>query len=203
MKQWHDISYLRKGTAHQQQVYTVLMSLDIFAHLAAFHPLLVGTYPLNISIEGSDVDIVCEVHDGNHFEKRVRVTYGNKLNYMAYRTTVRGVPATIVTFVYNALIIELFGQPIASHEQYGYKHMMIEDWLLTYGGEQARKAIIALKKDGFKTEPAFAKYFNLPGDPYNILFMMSTWTDEQRREYLDIIGKPVVRHAERHDWNRL
>lgn len=186
---WHDISYLRDGTEEQKEAYNVLVSLDLFVKLSAFHPLLVGTYPLNINIEESDLDIVCEVHDFDAFEQNVHSLYHAKVNYVTYCSKNHDILAIIISFVHNSFIIELFGQPLPIHEQYGYRHMVIEDWLLNYGGESVRKEIIALKKNRFKTEPAFAKCFNLPGDPYEVLFAMSGWTDNERIEYLEIMRK--------------
>ena len=51
--------------------------------------------------------------------------------------------------------------------------MIVEKKLLEISGESARKQITKLKKLGLKTEPAFAKYFNLKGDPFDELLKLS------------------------------
>ena len=54
-------------------------------------------------------------------------------------------------------------------DQYAYRHMIVEARLLKIGGPAARPAIRRLKREGRKTEPAFAHYFDLEGDPYETL----------------------------------
>jgi len=47
--------------------------------------------------------------------------------------------------------------------------MVTEYDILNHFGEDFRQQIIALKKAGYKTEPAFANILNLKGDPYTAL----------------------------------
>jgi len=53
------------------------------------------------------------------------------------------------------------------------------DIICEISGESARKKIIKLKKSGLKTEPAFAKYFNLKGDPFDELLKLSRLNKEK------------------------
>jgi hypothetical protein len=53
------------------------------------------------------------------------------------------------------------------------------DIICEISGESARKQIIKLKKLGLKTEPAFAKYFNLKGDPFDELLKLSRLNKEE------------------------
>jgi len=57
--------------------------------------------------------------------------------------------------------------------------MIVEKKLLEISGESARKQIIKLKKLGLKTEPAFAKYFNLKGDPFDELLKSSRLNEKE------------------------
>ena len=57
--------------------------------------------------------------------------------------------------------------------------MIVEKKLLEISGESARKQIIKLKKLGLKTEPAFAKYFNLKGDPFDELLKLSRLNEKE------------------------
>ncbi len=45
--------------------------------------------------------------------------------------------------------------------------MVIEHKLLLERGEEFRLKIVDLKKQGYKTEPAFAMLLGLENDPYN------------------------------------
>ena len=58
------------------------------------------------------------------------------------------------------------------------------DIIYEISGENARKQIIKLKKLGLKTEPAFAKYFNLKVDPFNELLKLS----RSNKEKLILLG---------------
>jgi hypothetical protein len=50
--------------------------------------------------------------------------------------------------------------------------MLIEHSLLTEKGEHFRQEIIKLKRQGLKTEPAFAKLLGLDGDPYKAILKL-------------------------------
>jgi len=58
-----DISYLQLGNERQKKAYQVLTDNEIIEKLAPYHPILVGTIPINIDIENSDLDIIFEVSD--------------------------------------------------------------------------------------------------------------------------------------------
>jgi len=58
-----DISYLSKGNIKQRKSYEILKKINIFNILYEFKPILVGTIPIEIDIENSDLDIICEVTD--------------------------------------------------------------------------------------------------------------------------------------------
>lgn len=51
--------------------------------------------------------------------------------------------------------------------------MLVEYKLLQQHGEDFRQQVVALKKAGIKTEPAFAKLLQLPGDPYEALLQLA------------------------------
>jgi hypothetical protein len=53
------IDYLSIGNPRQQEVYKVLTTYRIMERLECYQPILVGTIPLSIDIESSDLDIVC------------------------------------------------------------------------------------------------------------------------------------------------
>lgn len=43
----------------QQKAYQVITDHAILEKLAQYNPILVGTIPINIDIEESDLDIIC------------------------------------------------------------------------------------------------------------------------------------------------
>lgn len=166
---WLDLSYLRDGTPRQRAAFAVLAELDLMRRLAAFGPVLVGTIPIDVDIETSDLDILCHAPDLAAFEAEIRAQFGGEQGFRLERSDRHRPPAVVAGFERSGFAIELFGQDRPAVEQHGYRHMVAEARLLALGGEPARAAIRALKRSGLKTEPAFAQVFGLPGDPYQAL----------------------------------
>jgi hypothetical protein len=90
----------------------------------------------------------------------------------------------IAKFSCGDFLVEIFAQPVPVQEQRGYRHLLVEDRLLRLGGKKARQEIRWLKLAGMKTEPAFAAYFHLPGDPYLTLLELAELDDARLRERL-------------------
>ncbi|NLC65888.1 MAG: DUF4269 domain-containing protein [Clostridium sp.] len=67
-RNWKDISYLKSGNLKQKEIYKLLKTTGILKILSDYNPLLVGTIPIKIDTENSDIDIVCEVYNFNQFE---------------------------------------------------------------------------------------------------------------------------------------
>lgn len=163
----------------QQLGQHTLESLHLFELLRDYHPALAGTFLLGLDIPGSDLDIICEADDLDEFENVVRAAFGESAGFRVRRELVRGIPSMIVNFDHAGLPIEIFAQPKPVIEQNAYRHLLVEARLLALGGESARKAIRALKLVGIKTEPAFARYFRLEGDPYEALLRLSYASEDE------------------------
>ena len=79
-------------------------------------------------------------------------------------------------FSTQTFTIEFFGQNTPVQQQHAYKHMLIEHKILQKMGPEFKAAIIKLKKEGLKTEPAFAKLLGLTGNPYTALLEITIFT---------------------------
>jgi len=55
------LDYLKIGNEKQKRAYEILTKYKIFEKLDNYSPLLTGTIPIEIDIESSDLDIICEV----------------------------------------------------------------------------------------------------------------------------------------------
>lgn len=163
---WKDIDYLSIGTEIQKQVFELLTEMRIFIDLKEYDPILVGTVPIKINVDGSDLDIICEVLDFEKFEENVRSHYEKMTNFSCIRSVVNETLRIVANFTYNDWEIEIFGQPLKTTEQNGFKHMIVEARILEMTDEKFRKKIISIKSNGIKTEPAFAQVIGLSGDPY-------------------------------------
>ncbi|BDC98087.1 DUF4269 domain-containing protein [Persicobacter psychrovividus] len=164
-----DIEYLRNGSLRQQEVFRVLQSVNIFEDLRLYQPVLTGTFPIGIDINSSDLDIICSCGDHQQFSQQLQRLYGSFKDFSLKSKLWQGRPTTIANFEYKTYAIEIFAQAVATVEQNAYRHMIIENQILQRKGADFRAEIIALKKSGLKTEPAFAKLLGLKGDPYEAL----------------------------------
>ncbi|WP_070105460.1 DUF4269 domain-containing protein [Symbiobacterium thermophilum] len=176
MINWVD---LRSGTAAQRQAYAALQELRIMEVLAPYDPVLAGTFPLDLNVPGSDLDIICEVHDGEAFGRTLTEAYGHLPGFAVRSAVKHGLPAVICGFRYGDLPVEVFGQPMPSRENHAWRHMAAEARLLALAGPGAAEEIRRLKAGGLKTEPAFAEYFALPGDPYETLLALADAPDNE------------------------
>lgn len=170
---WQDISYLLDGNERQRRAYYALQDLKIIEVLLNHTPVLVGTIPIGIDVESSDLDIVCHVCDLDKFSQLVIDAFGQSVGFRIKQKLVKGIPSVVASVFHAGFRVEIFGQPVEVTEQHAYRHMVVEDRLLLIGGDAARKGIQGLKRDGVKTEPAFARYFDLVGDPYERLLELS------------------------------
>jgi len=172
MINFHDISYLQLGNERQQRVYQVLTHNKVLEKLACYRPILVGTIPINIDIENSDLDIICEVSDKNEFIDKLNVLFGSEKNFTIHESP--KFDAIKANLIIDGFEIEIFGQNAPATRQNAYRHMLIEHKLLLAKGEKFRQDIIDLKKQGYKTEPAFAKLLGLEGNPYEELLKLES-----------------------------
>ncbi len=160
------IEYLASGNRKQRRAYLTLVKCNLFCVLQAFNPKLVGTIPIGIDIENSDLDIICEVKDRHTFKHILSKHFGNSESFKLKEHITEGEPVVIAGFKLDEFEIEVFGMNRPTKEQNAYRHMLIEHRILQQKGEDFRLQIIRLKRAGYKTEPAFASLLGLSGDPY-------------------------------------
>ncbi len=175
---WNDISYLKRGNHRQRQAYAALHSLDIFSRLTEFSPVLVGTVPLGIDTVESDLDILCHAQDLPAFAALMRTLFAWKTNFEVKTKEIRGVSSVVTNFEHAGFPIEIFAQAVPVEQQNGYRHLLVEHRLLALGGEEMAEMIRQQKQNGLKTEPAFAQYLHLEGDPYQALLDLENMDDE-------------------------
>jgi hypothetical protein len=164
------LDYLTLGTSQQQEVYQLLIKSELMCILTAYHPVLAGTVPLDINIQGSDLDIICEFDDRQQFKELLISHFANHPNFQISELLVHGRETIIANFYVEGWEIEVFGQAVPVVKQAAYRHLLAEYNLLRQHGDWLKEEVIKLKKNGYKTEPAFAKALGLSGDPYEALF---------------------------------
>ncbi|WP_294205193.1 DUF4269 domain-containing protein [uncultured Chryseobacterium sp.] len=166
------IDYLKEGNETQRRAYEVLTRYRIFEKLKAYSPVLAGTIPIGIDVEGSDLDIICQVDltceedflDELMFKKMVPQDVEVAVESMV----VNGKKSIVLNFVLDGFPVEIFGQDIPPVQQNAYLHMLAEYRILKEKGDGFKQEIIQLKRQGIKTEPAFGLLLGLE-DPYEDL----------------------------------
>lgn len=174
---------LSRGTASQRKAFETLSRLAIFEKLQPYSPVLAGTYPIDLDIEGSDLDIICASSNLEELSQLLQSTYGSESAFQIEHKVVHNRPTVIVRFRADEFPIEIFAQSQSVMAQDSVIHMLVEARLLAFAPPTAREYIRALKRSGMKTEPAFAECFEIKGDPYEELLKIARLTD---REILQI-----------------
>jgi hypothetical protein len=186
MIDWTNYAYLQQGTPRQRAAYHILNRLAIFDILRDFSPILAGTIPLDIDLPESDLDIICETYDPDVFATAVTQAFGAHADFQMRHMLIDELPSVVANFHTGEFAIEIFGQPRPLKQQNAYRHMVIESRLLEIGGDEAKGLIRQLKESGLKTEPAFAQFFQLQGDPYKILLTLYHHSDKALKAYLKL-----------------
>ncbi|WP_294304593.1 DUF4269 domain-containing protein [uncultured Chryseobacterium sp.] len=161
------IGYLKAGTEKQQRAYEILTEYRIFEKLTGYTPILAGTIPIGIDIEGSDLDVICEMKNKIEFERFLTDIFSD-FNIKVESLEINGEDAVVSNFTLEEFPVEIFGQNKPVTGQNAYRHMIAEYRILQEKGEDFKNRIIALKKRGIKTEPAFGILLGLE-NPYEDL----------------------------------
>jgi len=166
------LDYLKSGNERQKRAYEVLQKYQVFEKLKSYSPVLAGTIPLEIDIEGSDLDIICEVDlefredflDDISFSRLIPADVDVKVE----NVIINEEKSIVLNFMLEEFPIEIFGQNRPPVQQNAYRHMMAEYRILQEKGEDFKHRIIELKRQGIKTEPAFGLLMELK-NPYEDL----------------------------------
>lgn len=181
-----NMGYLLTGTPRQRTVYQLLTETKLFERISQYTPVLCGTIPIAVDLPESDLDIICEVHAFESFAQDVTelMTTLGVTEVQPRRKEIRGIPSIIISCTLDGVAMEFFGQPLRVTNQYAYRHMMIEHRILALGGSPIRDEVMRHRKNGIKTEPAFAHVLGLAGDPFEALLQLEGWSDEEIQDLL-------------------
>jgi len=149
--------------------------LDVLRH---HDPHVAGTLPLGIDVPGSDIDILCHAPHANAFAQVVWSAFHEQAGFSVRQWTGEERPV-IASFEAHGWAFELFGHPLPVPLQRGWRHFEIERRLLALGEAPFRHAVMERRRQGAKTEPAFAASLRLEGDPYIALLNIHSCDDRQ------------------------
>lgn len=182
MTDWRKIDYLTRGNARQRLCHQILVKHKILEVLKDFDPVVIGTIPIEIDIEGSDIDIACQTDDLILFSNFTL----KKFSYYPSFTDNLQESSYSASFNIDNIPVEIYAEPTPVEQQNGYRHMLIEKRLLDIGTDSFRDKIIDLKKQGYKTEPAFGKLLKME-NPYLELLYLEELNDTELQKILNNI----------------
>lgn len=175
MIDFRTLEYLKRGNLRQQRACEVLTKYRVFDVLQDYHPVLAGTFPIGIDVEGSDLDIICHIdpdHEGNLLQQLVlSKIMPENTDVAVENSSIGGEKSIVIHFMLEEFPIEIFGQNKPATAQNAYRHMIAEYRILQEKGEDFKQEIINLKKRGIKTEPAFGMLLGLKS-PYEDLLKL-------------------------------
>lgn len=176
--------YFNNASGAQKTAQTAIKALGVLEILAPFRPVLAGTFPLDLQVDGSDLDILTESMDLKSFRQIVQSSFQTQEGFRDKITSIRGVPSFVCGFTFHGFEIEIFCQDQPVTEQDGFLHLLAEYRLLERACSKFRGAILELKKTGIKTEPAFAQVLGLPGNPYESMLGLARAPEENLLDLL-------------------
>lgn len=172
-----DPSRMAAGSEGQRRAWGLLSGHRLLERLAPWPVRLAGTFPLDLGVEGSDLDLLAEVPDLDEAAATLDRVFGTEPGYRRFREDFTDGPAEVASFTAGGLPVEVFAQVWPVERQMGWLHLLAEARLLD-ARPDAAEPLRALKRSGLKTEPAFARLFGLCGDPYAALAALAEAPDE-------------------------
>lgn len=154
-----------------------LENSQILSKLNQFSPQISGTFPIDLAVNNSDLDILFTSNDLTYFEKEVKFYFSQFDGLTIKRAQHQNQESSVINFNYKTLPIELFCQNIEALQQNANIHMLIEGRLLKILPQSFKKRIIELKSNGVKTEVAFGQILKLKS-PYEDLIALQKFSDK-------------------------
>lgn len=136
---------------------------NILQMLQAYNPIVVGTIPINIAIESSDVDIILCTQDFDQLEAKL---YHDFLHFEHFILERVDNDVMVSSLNLEGQLFELYATDKETEQQNAYLHLIKEYEIIQQKGEDFADQVRDLKRKGVKTEPAFCQLLQLEGDPY-------------------------------------
>ncbi len=166
---YQSIEYLKEGNQVQKKVYKTIKKFDILEKLQPYHPIVVGTFPLQLNVENSDIDIIGQTSNFNETIDDLIEKFCHNHQFKIELAEENETKYIICTFWIKKFKVEIYLEDKTPTDQIAYRHMVIEAKILAKMGDTFKENVIQLKNKGIKTEEAFAQLLQLKGNPYEAL----------------------------------
>lgn len=162
----------------------ILKETNILNLLDDLNPLIINTFLLDISIASSDFDILIQYKDKEQYIKRMKTLFTNYPSFKIEEYQINHLSSILTSFSYNGLSFEIFAQEISPIKQNAYLHFLTEERLLKLGGNDFKEMVMKLRREGLKTEPAFATALKLKGDAFEEMLKLQKYSNHQLKSLL-------------------
>jgi predicted metalloenzyme YecM len=147
-------------------VFRALTESKVLEILHPHQPLVIGTFPLGVFTNSSDLDILMISQDFPETRKFLTSEFARFDNFRIREQVIAEQDSVIASFSFQNVEFEIFAQNLHPTEQTGFKHFFAEERLLKEKGDKFLRQVKKLKEKGEKTEPAFGKALGIKVDPY-------------------------------------
>ena len=161
-----------------------LQNSAILYRLSHYSPIVVSTIWVNLHLEASDIDVICEFRNPGEFTADVMSCCSH---YRGFHIST-GDDQVVAIFARDGFDFELYGSSLPVRQQAGYRHFRVMQRLTALGGNRFCEEVKSLKRRGYKTEPAIASLLGLCGDAYLAVAALEQHTDEQLHDLLQGIA---------------
>jgi hypothetical protein len=156
-----------------QRAARELTALGLPDRLAAYDPVCVSSLLTGLGIEGSDLDLCCDLREPG-FVAAATAAYGDRPGFATWTTDDR----TVVAFDGEELRVELVGEEKPVEAQIAYRHAVAHRRLVEAAGPALATPVRELRaRRGWKTEPALSAVLELDGDPFTVLAALAVAPD--------------------------
>ncbi|MBW0432952.1 DUF4269 domain-containing protein [Leptospira yasudae] len=176
--------YLKNGNPIQKRLWKDLDENSILGKISKFNPVIAGTIPLEIDHDQSDVDILCSFSQIEEFSEVCTSSFSVFSDFKLERKKFQDADSIVVRFYTKEFAYEIFGQRIPVIDQMGFVHLQVEQKILSIAGTRFRDNIRSLKRKGLKTEHAFCDLLGIKENPYQTLFDLRLFSDEELRNFI-------------------
>lgn len=163
-----------------KEIFSALMTSGVLEHFKSFTPLVVGTFPLNLETQHSDIDIILSSVNLNQLENSIIEFCSKFLDFKFSKTLIQNEITLLINFTFQNKAFELFAQSNHSIDQNAFRHFFIEERLLKIGGPSFKEKIMSFRNSGHKTEPSFCLALGLSSDDsYNYLLELQNKSEQE------------------------
>ncbi len=168
-----------------KSVFNALMTSQILNIFKTDSPLVCGTFPLNLDVDNSDIDILIATKNLESTKRDLTTHFGQFEEFKLDEFYIKDVSSLVCRFKFKSVVFEIFCEPQNAILQTAYQHFLLEERLLKLGGYSFWQKIKNLRNQDLKTEAAFCQALNLKtADPFAELLKLQLYSEKQLNELI-------------------